>query len=190
MWVPITALARPSSCWASATFSLVASAWKSTKTIGCALERLLHERVGDQKGARRRRHEEGALQVDHADLATVRSRSDQKSTTRHARRREVCRSKHALELVVETLASLLAKRVVAGRDHIGTGVQQPAGESGGQPDAVCRVLAVDDAELDAQLLANRWEVLLERPTSGGAEDIGEKEESQGSATLAAGTTSM
>jgi len=36
VWVPITAVTRPSSQVAMATFSLVASAWKSTTTTGAA----------------------------------------------------------------------------------------------------------------------------------------------------------
>jgi len=43
--------------------------------------------------------------------------------------------------------------VVAQRDRIGSGGQQPFGEPRRDPGAVGRVLAVDDAEVDRAFLA-------------------------------------
>jgi hypothetical protein len=42
--------------------------------------------------------------------------------------------------------------VVAERDHVGSGGEDPVGELGSQPGAVGRVLAVDGAEVDVELL--------------------------------------
>jgi hypothetical protein len=68
--------------------------------------------------------------------------------------------------------------VVAERDDVGTGGEQPVGESRRQTSPVRRVFAVDDAEAGAELLPQGRETLLDRAAAGGAEDIGEEEKAQ------------
>ena len=41
------------------------------------------------------------------------------------------------------------------------------------------VLAVDDAEVDAELLAQRGQSCLDRPAAGRAEHVGDEEDAQG-----------
>jgi hypothetical protein len=78
--------------------------------------------------------------------------------------------------------------VVAERDHVGARREQPLRELRRQPAPVGRVLAVDDAEVDVELLAQRGQALLDGAASGGAEDVGQEEDLQRSARVAAGCT--
>jgi hypothetical protein len=75
--------------------------------------------------------------------------------------------------------------VVAERDHVGPGGEQPVGQAGRDPRAVGDVLAVDDAEPDAVLLLQRGQALLDRLPARSAEDVGDEEDSQGSESVAA-----
>jgi hypothetical protein len=68
--------------------------------------------------------------------------------------------------------------VIAEREHVGSGREQPLGQPRRDPGAVGDVLAVDDAEADVQLLLQRPETLLERGAAGGAEDVGDEEDLQ------------
>jgi hypothetical protein len=75
--------------------------------------------------------------------------------------------------------------VVAERDHVGAGREQPLGEARSDPRAVGHVLAVDDAEADAVLLLQGGQALLDGVSAGGAEDVGDEEDDQGSESVAA-----
>src|SRR5262249_30333794 len=79
--------------------------------------------------------------------------------------------------------------VIPERDHIRPGAEYRVRELRCDPDAVRDVLAVDDAEVDVALVANRAKVFLDRPSSGAAEHIGDEEDPQGKPTVAAGFTS-
>jgi hypothetical protein len=78
--------------------------------------------------------------------------------------------------------------VVAERDHVGARGEDPLGELGRDPAPVGGVLAVDDAELDAQLLAQRRQANLESAPPGRPEDVCEEEDVYGTARVAAGLT--
>ena len=67
--------------------------------------------------------------------------------------------------------------------------EDPLGELRGQAAPVGGVLAVHDAEVDAELVPQAREALLDRAAAGRAEDVGDEEEPQGSASVAAGRTS-
>jgi len=69
--------------------------------------------------------------------------------------------------------------VVAERDHVGSGREQPVGQARRDARPVGDVLAVDDAEADALLLLQPGQVLLDRLPACGAEDVGDEEDSQG-----------
>jgi len=56
--------------------------------------------------------------------------------------------------------------VVAQRDNIGAGGKQLARELGGQPDAVGRVLPVDNAEVDTQLFTETGQMRLDGLATG------------------------
>jgi hypothetical protein len=78
--------------------------------------------------------------------------------------------------------------VVAERDHVGARREQPVGQARRDPGAVGDVLAVDDAEADAELLLQPGQARLDRVPAGGAEDVGDEEDSQGSESVAAWTS--
>ena len=96
--VPITAVTRPSSQRATATFSLVASAWKSTIDDLRLLPRLLDERVDDLERPARDVEEERAHQVDDRDRRPVGGRRDRERPARRAGR-DVRRADHPLRLL-------------------------------------------------------------------------------------------
>jgi hypothetical protein len=79
--------------------------------------------------------------------------------------------------------------VVAQGDDVGAGVEQAVGELRRDACPVGDVLAVDDAEVDVQLLAQPGQLLLDCPTPRDAEDVGEEEDSQFRTSAAAGRTS-
>jgi hypothetical protein len=68
--------------------------------------------------------------------------------------------------------------VVAERDHVGAGGEEPVGELRRDPRAVRDVLAVDDRDVGAELLLQRRQALLDGVAAGDAEDVCEEEESQ------------
>jgi hypothetical protein len=68
--------------------------------------------------------------------------------------------------------------VVAERDHVGSRGEQLVGELPRDAGAVGRVLAVDDAEVGAELLPQRREALLDGAPAGDAEDVRQKEDLQ------------
>jgi hypothetical protein len=78
--------------------------------------------------------------------------------------------------------------VVAERDHVCPGREDPRGELGGDPDTVRRVLAVDDAEPRAELFLQLRQTLLDGPPSGRADDIPDEENLQRTDSSAAGFT--
>ena len=68
--------------------------------------------------------------------------------------------------------------MVAERDHVGARREQLVGELAGDARAVGGVLAVDDAEVGADVVAQRVQALLDGAPAGDAEDVGQEEDSQ------------
>jgi hypothetical protein len=68
--------------------------------------------------------------------------------------------------------------------------EQLVGELAGDARTVRDVLAVDDADVDAELLAERGQPPFDREPSRRAEDVCEEEKSQLSASAADGRTSI
>jgi hypothetical protein len=66
----------------------------------------------------------------------------------------------------------------AERDYVRSGGQQLVGELARDARAVSRVLAVDDREVGVVALAQRRQVLLNRATTGDAEDVRQEEDLQ------------
>jgi hypothetical protein len=75
--------------------------------------------------------------------------------------------------------------VVAEREDVRSGSEEPVGEPRRQARAVGRVLGVDDAEPGPELLLEPGQPLLERRPSRRAEDVGDEEEFQGRLSVAA-----
>jgi hypothetical protein len=78
--------------------------------------------------------------------------------------------------------------VVPERDHVCAGGQDPGGELGRDPDAVRRVLAVDDADARAELLAQRTQPFFQGTPARGADDVADEEDLQRTENDAAGRT--
>jgi hypothetical protein len=76
--------------------------------------------------------------------------------------------------------------VVAERENVGAGSEQPVGEPRRDPRSVGDVLAVDDAEVDVELVAERPEPFLDRAPSRRPEDVGDEKDLQGIESVAAG----
>jgi hypothetical protein len=76
--------------------------------------------------------------------------------------------------------------VIAKSDNIGAGNENLVGQLGGKAHPVCCVLAVDDAEIDVELLFQAGEASLDRPPARRTKDIREKEDFQGIDSVAAG----
>ena len=69
--------------------------------------------------------------------------------------------------------------MVSERDRVRAGGQDPVGEPRGDPDAVRRVLAVDDAEVDLELVPKAREQALDRVASGATDDVADEEDPHG-----------
>jgi hypothetical protein len=74
--------------------------------------------------------------------------------------------------------------VVPERQHVCAGGEQPLCQPRRQAGPVGRILGVDDAEADGVLLAQPAEALLDGLAPGGAEDVGDEEDSQGRDSVA------
>jgi hypothetical protein len=68
--------------------------------------------------------------------------------------------------------------MVAERDHVGPGREDPVCELAGDTRSVRRVLPVDDAEVDRELLPEPGQPIFDRTAAGRSEDVGDEEESQ------------
>ena len=169
----------PSSQCASATFSLVASAWTST-TITCACSRASSTRSSISSNIDdRRREEERAEHVDHGDRRPVGRRPDGQPAARApsassspagSPARSVARYGPISERRQVWLPSVITSA---------PGGEEALGELGRDPDAVGRVLAVEDAERRrrAPRLQPR-QPLLDRPPAGRADDVSDEEDLQ------------
>ena len=80
--------------------------------------------------------------------------------------------------------------VIAERHHVGARGENSIRELRGQPGAVGRVLAVHDAEIDLRAPPSGREPLLDRAPPRRPEHVGEKEDSQGIDSVAAGYTEI
>jgi hypothetical protein len=74
--------------------------------------------------------------------------------------------------------------VVAERDHVGAGLEHLVGELRGDPDAVGEILPVQDARVDAQLVFERRQALLDRTAARDADDVCNEKKSQGESVAA------
>jgi hypothetical protein len=80
--------------------------------------------------------------------------------------------------------------VVAEGDDVGARAQQPVGELRRDPGAVGDVLAVDDAQIDVELLAQPGQSLVDRTATRRAEDVCEENDPQFRTSDAAGRSSI
>jgi hypothetical protein len=85
---------------------------------------------------------------------------------------------------------LSAPRVIAERDRVGAGAEDPVGQLRGEAGAVGGVLGVGDAEVRSELVLQSRQPVLERACPRRAKDVGNEEDLYGIASVAAGWTSM
>ena len=78
--------------------------------------------------------------------------------------------------------------MIAERDHVRAGGEQSLRQLRRDPDAVGRVLAVEDAEGDAELLLQPRQPFLDGPPPGCADDVPDEEDLQRTGRSAAGRT--
>ena len=128
-------------------------------------------------------HEEIAQQVDHGDARPVAGRRDGQAAA-GSLGGEVRRPDEPLAAgeVGDDLAP--PPGVVPEREHVDARREQLVGELGRDPDAVGGVLAVGDAEVDVELLAQPRQPLLDRAETRAAVHVGDEEDSQGMASVA------
>ncbi len=140
--------------------------------------RLGDEVVDDLERARGHVEEERAHQVDHGDRRAVGGGRDRQRAPRGVAG-EVRGPDHPLGRGEVRRDLRPPPRVVPERDDVGAGGEEPVGELGGDPDRVGDVLAVHDAQVGADLLAERRQPRLDRAAAGDAEHVGYEEDPHG-----------
>ena len=170
--VPTHAVTRPSRCQPIATFSLVASACKSTSTCRPAAQ-LGQHRVGLGE---RRAH--AAFRKTVPDRFTTPSRMPSRSTTcaRGPGSLRVVRRAHDPLLAVEQVVDLaVAVGVVAERDRVDPDLEQLARRLLRDPHAARGVLPVHDHEVRLVGVAEPRQQRGERAASDAADDVADEE---------------
>jgi len=122
--------------------------------------------------------EQRAEDVDHGEAHAARGRDDHEAAAGR-RARDVRRAHHAVG-ACEVLADLRPpERVVAQRDRVRARGEEPSGEPRRDPDPVGDILPVHDAGVDAELLPQAGQPLLEGLPPGCADDVRDEEDAQG-----------
>ena len=132
---------------------------------------------------------ERAEKVQHRNVDSVTRFDDGESVSGRpgARVRRTDDRFTSREVVPDSVAAI---RVIAERDHVGPRGQQLVRELRSDACPVGDVLAVDDAEVGTELVAQARQAFFDGTPAGGAEDIREEEESQFRTSVAAGRSSI
>ena len=147
--VPSTAVTRPSRKYASATFSLVASAWKSTITTGVSRRASSTSRSAAANGLSNGRSVSSPSRLITATPSWTREAAARRGGGHVGRAQDAVRAREVGR------EARLAPRPVAERHDVRARGEQALGDLRGDPAPVGGVLAVDDAEVDAELVAQR-----------------------------------
>ena len=178
-----TAVTRPSRCQPIATFSEVASAWKSTMMTRALARSASISRSDDRERIVERRHEDAAHHVDHADRLAGAGASEIAAAARHAGG-EVGRAQQ-LRLprdVVEDF--LLVPDVIAGGHHVDAVAEDRVGDVAGDAESGGGVLDVGDDEVDGVPLDERGEAAPGDLAPRLAEDVADEQDaSSGSRSI-------
>src|SRR5919204_4462516 len=150
---------------------------------------LVDELVDQLEHAHWRGEEELAEDVHDRDRRAVQRRRDREPAAGRVAR-QVRRPDDALARLEVGPDLLAPPDVVAERDHVGARGEEPLREPRRDPDPVGDVLAVQDAEFDAELVPEARQALLDRPPAGRTDDVGDEEDPQGEASEAAWWTSI
>jgi hypothetical protein len=150
---------------------------------------VLDEVVEDLERGDRRIEVQVPEDVGDRDVRSVRGRCDGEGATRGLRR-EVGGPDYSLGPFEVRDDLPPAEDMVAERDDVRAGLEQPVGDLRRDADAVRCVLAVENAEVDRELFTQPGEPLLDGDPAGPADDVGDEENLQGRASVAAGCTSI
>ena len=172
----MTAVTRPSSTRASAIFSLVASAWKSTRITGVVRRASATSSSTTTNGWSATSRKSWPCRFSTATGVPSRGGHDGQALARRVRPPRFAGRTIRSELVEERDEVALAPDVVAERDRVGARGEELLGELRGQADAVRGVLAVHDADVDLELLAQVAQAGLDGPAAGSAEDVAQEED--------------
>ena len=176
--VPSTAVTRPSSMRASAIFSLVASAWKSTRTTGVCARASSTSASTTRNGWIGVGRKSWPWRLSTATAVPSPGLCDGQAPTRNPHVAEVRGPEHARVGLEHRHEVAVPPDVVPGRDHVGARLEDPHRELRREPDAVRGVLAVHDAEVDVELVLELGQAVGHRPPAGRAEHVADEEELQ------------
>ena len=152
-----------------ATFSDVASAWRSTITTGVRSRSSSHASVRATKRIVDRRHERAPHQVEHADGHAV---DGERSGAAPRRRRRIVRRPNDPVAAFEVLGKIaLVENMVAAGDEVDAGGEHLVGGLRGQAETARCVFAVSDAGVDVMLLAKQRDATLQRFATRGTDDV-------------------
>ncbi len=175
--VPRTAVTRPSSQCASATFSLVASAWTSTTiTSACARASSTSPSINSNMSVAGERKSEPMTLITATFWPSAATATVEPAARRG--RGEVRGPDDALGARQVRVDLLPPPGVIAERDHVRAGGEEPLGELRRDPHAVGDVLAVQDAEADAVLLPQVAQARLDGVAAGRADHVSDEEDPQ------------
>ena len=145
---------------------------------GRRLARLLDQPVDDLPHAVRGIEEERPEKIDDRDGGAVAGLDDREPAA--GRRALEVRGADDRRRRREVGADLLAPpRVVAERERVRARGEEPFGEPRRDPDAVRDVLAVDDAGVDVEALAQAGQQRLDRVAAGATHDVADEQQPHG-----------
>jgi hypothetical protein len=150
--------------------------------------RFVDERIDHLPRRDGRVEEERPEEVEHRDFDAV-ARFDDGESSPERQRAGVRGANDALARREVAADSVAPVGVIAERDDIGAGGEQTLSELRCDARSVRDVLAVDDADVGAELFAQTREAPFDRPAPRDAEDVGEEEDSQLRTSAAAGRSS-
>ena len=130
-------------------------------------------------------HVGAALEVDDRELVAVERVIDAPSATRDAVGAVVERSQDALALVEVLVDLALVPDVVAGRDDVDARIEQRLGRGSGEPHPAGDVLAIGGDEVDAPLVADARQDVLDRHAPGLPDDVPDHQDPASRLTAAA-----
>jgi hypothetical protein len=145
----------------------------------CSSARFRYELFDEDERVNRDLEEELALEVDDRDRRPVPGVDHGEPAAGRRGPAEIRGAKDAVARLEERDEIALPPDVIPRRDHVRAGGEELLGELGREPDAVRRVLAVHDAEVDAELLLETTQARLDGAPAGRAEDVTDEENPQG-----------
>jgi hypothetical protein len=139
---------------------------------------LVDELVDDAEGMDRRGEEERALEVEDGHLGSVLRLPEREPGAGDPGVAEVRGARDARARLEHRDEVAVPPDVVACRDHVGARGEELLGELGGEADAVRGVLAVDDAEVDPELVPELGQPLRDGAPAWRPEDVTDEEDLQ------------